>query len=32
MSKDATEVINAVGDCAVIVFYYLLQVGEYKVK
>ena len=32
MEKDATEMIKAVGDCAVITFYYLLQVGEYTVK
>ena len=32
MERDATEIVKAVGDCAVIVFYYLLQVGEYKVK
>ena len=27
MAKDATEVVKAVGDCAVITFYYLLRVG-----
>ena len=32
VSKDATEVVKAVGDCAIIVFYYLLRVGEYTVK
>ena len=32
MEKDATEMVKAVGDCAVIVFYYLLRVGEYTVK
>ena len=32
MEKDATEMVKAVGDCAVIAFYYLLQVGEYTVK
>ena len=32
MAKDTTEVVNAVGDCALIAFYYLLQVGEYTVK
>ena len=29
MEKDATELVKAVGDCATIAFYYLLQVGEY---
>ena len=32
MEKDATEMVKAVGYCAVIGFYYLLQVGEYTVK
>ena len=32
MDKDATETVKAVGDCATISFYYLLQVGEYKAK
>ena len=32
MVKDSTEMLKAVGDCAVITFYYLLQVGEYTVK
>ena len=32
MEKDATEMVKAVGDCAVIELYYLLQVGEYTVK
>ena len=32
MEKYATEMVKAFGDCAVIVFYYLLQVGEYTVK
>ena len=32
MAKDATEVVKAVGDCTIIEFYYLLQVGEYTVK
>ena len=32
MDKDATEVVKAVGDCAVIVFYYLLQLGKYPVE
>ena len=32
MDKYATEVVKAVGDCAVIAFYYLLRVGEYTVK
>ena len=32
MAKDATEMGKAVGDCAVIEFYYLLRVEEYKVK
>ena len=31
MEKDATEMAKAVGDCAVITFYYLLRVGEYTV-
>ena len=31
MAKDSTEVIKLVGDCAVIAFYYFLQVGEYTV-
>ena len=29
MNKYATEMVKAVGDCAVIAFYYLLQIGEY---
>ena len=32
MKKDATEMVKAVGDCAVIALYYLLRVGEYTVK
>ena len=32
MGKDATEMVKAFDDCAVIAFYYLLRVGEYKVK
>ena len=32
MGIDATEMLKAVGDCAVIVFYHLLRVGEYTVK
>ena len=32
VAKDATETVNAVGDCTVIAFYYLLRVGEYTVK
>ena len=32
MEKDATEMVKAVGDCAVITFYYLMRVGEYTVK
>ena len=32
MEKDATEMVKAVGDCAVTAFYYLLQVGEYTVE
>ena len=32
MEKYATEMVKAVGDCAIITFYYLLQVGEYTVK
>ena len=32
MEKDATEMVKAVGDCEIITFYYLLQVGEYTVK
>ena len=32
MSKDATEVVNSVGNYALISFYYLLQIGEYTVK
>ena len=27
MEKDATGMVKSVGDCAVIVFYYLLRVG-----
>ena len=32
IEKDATEMVKAVSDCAVIAFYYLLRVGEYAVK
>ena len=32
MGKDTTQMVKAVGHCAVILFYYLLQVGEYAVK
>ena len=32
MEKDSTEMVKAVGDCEIIAFYYLLQVGEYTVK
>ena len=32
MSKDATEMVKAVGDCNVISFYYLLQERSYTVK
>ena len=32
IAKDATEMVKAVFDCAVILFYYFLRVGEYKVK
>ena len=32
MEKDAIEMLKAVGYCAEISFYYLLQVGEYTVK
>ena len=32
MEKYATEMVKAVGDCAVIAFYFFLQVGEYIVK
>ena len=32
MEKYSTEMVKAVGDCAIIAFYYLLQVGEYTVK
>ena len=32
MAKDATKMVKAISDCAVIAFYYLLQVGEYTVK
>ena len=32
MAKNATEMEKAVGDCAVINFYYLLRVGGYTVK
>ena len=32
IEKDATEMLKAVGDCAIISFYYLLQVEEYTVK
>ena len=30
--KGATELKKAVGDCTLIVFYFLLRVGEYTVK
>ena len=32
MEKCATEMVKAVGDCAIIAFYYLLRVVEYTVK
>ena len=32
MSKNATDMVKAVDDCAVIEFYNFLQVGEYTVK
>ena len=32
MEKDANEMVKAVGDFSVILFYYLLQVGDYKVR
>ena len=32
MGKDATEMVKSVSDCAVIAFYYLLQVREYTLK
>ena len=32
MEKYSTEMVKAVSDCAVIEFYYLVQVGEYTVK
>ena len=32
MAKDSTEVVKAVGDNALIVFYYFLQLREYTVK
>ena len=32
MEKDATEMVKAVGDCAIIAFYYSLRVGEYTAK
>ena len=32
MEKYSTEMVQAVGDSAVIVYYYLLQVGEYTMK
>ena len=32
VAKDVTEVVKAFSDCAVIAFYYLLQVGEYTLK
>ena len=32
IGKDGTEMVKAFGNCAVIAFYYLLQVREYKVK
>ena len=32
MDKDANEVVKAVGDYALITFYDLLRLGEYKVK
>ena len=32
MEKNATEMVKAVGDCAIIAFYYLIRVAEYTVK
>ena len=32
IAKDTTEMVKAVGDWAVIAFYFLLRVREYKVK
>ena len=32
MEKDTTKIAKAVGDCAVIEFYYLVRLGEYTVK
>ena len=32
MEKYATEMVKAVGNCAIIAFYYLLRVGEYTLK
>ena len=32
MAKDSTEMVKAVGDLAVITFYYLLQSGKYTAK
>ena len=32
MSKDATKVVKAVVDYALIASYYFLQLGEYRVK
>ena len=32
MATDATEVVKAVGDNALIAFYYFLRAGEYTVK
>ena len=32
MEKYATEMVKAVGDCAVIALYYLLRVGAYTLK
>ena len=32
IEKYATEMVKAVGDCAITAFYYLLRVGEYTVK
>ena len=32
MEKNATEMVKVVGDCTIITFFYLLQVGEYTVK
>ena len=32
MAKDATKMVKVGGDCAIIAYYYFLQVGEYIVK